>query len=190
MRLVLGGPSKWKKLSDRNPTRKREARQWLSDQLNVAVMESQEMGKDLVVGTSLNLGLDTLLAGLCYEKGIKFNVFLSCPDQDKFWDEGRRETFAYLKDQGHKVTLVDDKPYQPGCIGRQTDAITDWVVGEEEAILLLIKGDSPTQTQKARLREIKSKCSRWKINTFIWRTGGTSCVSDCDESTKRKSSLA
>ena len=145
MRVAIAGPSKLKSLEKRNPEAISLIKGWLSAQLDALLLKNESV----VAATSLHLGLDTYFAALCRHKGIPYTVFLSCDDQDKFWDEENREFFAHLLEEAEEVIKVTEGGYSQGCIKKQSNAITEWL-REEDSRLLLVKNKKLSQSQTER----------------------------------------
>lgn len=157
MRIAVSGPRRWKLLEKEVPERTRLAKEWLSIQLDLALIKEEVEGV-----SSLQLGLDTIFASLCLLKGIPLKIFLACRDQDKFWDPETREIFRHLLKQANKVVTTSDNIYELGCIQKQTQAITDWLT-ERDSRLLIIKNKQLSKTQSERKKDLP------KSNVLIFK---------------------
>lgn len=149
MRISVIGPRKLSAIRQRNPRRVELAQEWLSAQLDVLKIRQP----DIQAVTSLQLGMDTFFASLCADKGIPYHVFLACKDQEAYWDVEVQEHFRILRDGAASVTLVTEEAYKPGCIGKQSAAITAWLK-EEDSLLYVIKYWTLSQGQTRRLEEL------------------------------------
>jgi uncharacterized phage-like protein YoqJ len=150
MRIGISGPRNWKSVEKYKTTRAALAKSWLSVQLDAACIQG-----NIEAVTSLQLGLDTYFAALCESKGIPFKVFLACNDQDKFWDEEARETFRYLLSKAESIECVSSDEYRQGCISKQTKAITNWLIEEDDSRLLIVKHKILSKAQQERKKALE-----------------------------------
>jgi hypothetical protein len=152
MKIIIAGPSKWKGLEKRNPEEASLARQWISVQLDLALLK----GEPIEAATSLHFGLDMYFASLCQAKGIPYKVFLACENQDFFLDPARKNIFKELKDNAAEVEYLTTKKYEEGCITKQRDAITNWLEGEK-SLLLIVKYGGFNKSQRERKKVVKKR---------------------------------
>jgi hypothetical protein len=115
---------------------------WISIQLDLL----GQANADLMFGTPLHRGIDMTTAQACFEKGIRYNVFLSCIDQDRFWDHNSQRLFAWLCERAEEVAFISKEPYNIGCIQKQMEEISKWA-SKDNGYLLLIRRKYLTQSQ-------------------------------------------
>jgi len=151
MRVTIAGPKGWKRLEKRLPEETSLAKRWMETQLELESLRNP----DLMVATSLLVGLDTTLASICVKRGIPFRVFLSCHDQERFWDPETITIFHYLLEKAESTVYVSSGEYTPGCIKNQAEAITNWLLEDNKPLLLMVKDFKFTSTQQIRRREVE-----------------------------------
>lgn len=150
MKIAVSSPGGWKWLQKTRPEEIRLVMKWISAQLDAALIKGNVEGV-----TSLQLGLDTLFAAMCKQKGIPYKVFLACKNQDEYWDEEARLNFEHLRDGAEDVEIGCES-YEQGCVANQTNAITQYLK-EADSKLLLVKNKKLSPSQLSRKKELKEE---------------------------------
>jgi hypothetical protein len=156
-KVILSYPKRLNKLELCKPKNIQLIKDWLSIQLDLLIMKE----RDIKLGTGLHRGLDTILVDLCISKGIPYNVFLSCNDQDKFWDSRSRSIFKRLLSSAANVEFVRKESYDRQCIHKQKERIAEWA-SKDIGILFLIRNKYLSQNQVI----IKNLFVEQNIRTF------------------------
>jgi len=109
---------------------------------------------NLECGTTLNLGPETELAGLCAYKGIPFTSILSCNDQGDFWDKDKQTIFEHLLRASSSAIFITQEPYRPGAEKLQQQELTNWLAKDNQQTVLLIRDGPRSPRQTEIIREI------------------------------------
>lgn len=155
MRILVSSPRKWNSSINRDGRYTQPVEEWISHHLFNLARDSHF--QNIVGGSSLHLGLDTVFASICIREQIPLHIILACDDQDKFWGGEERIKFDLLKAKASSITISSPGEYTEGCISKQTKALTDWVVGDSKSVLLSIRSKyqnpSPWQIERRKIIE-------------------------------------
>lgn len=166
MRVLVSGPSKWNKKASQNPGRADAARAWLDAELHNLSIQAAKQQDHVEVGSSLHLGLDTTFAMIAQERELPYTTIIACDEQDRYWDEDKKRTFKSLLSQAGRVEKICEKHYEPGCIGKQSTSLTDWLLEDEAPTLLLLKDRKLSKLQQERVSRVKE--AGGEIKLFRW----------------------
>lgn len=155
MKILVSSPRKWNSSANRDGRYTEPVEGWISHSLFTLGRENHF--QNIVGGSSLHLGLDTIFASICIREQIPLHVILACEDQDKFWGREERTKFNFLLAKANSVDTSSPGPYTQGCISKQTKALTDWLVEEpafHKPVLLSVRSryqnPSPWQVDRSR----------------------------------------
>ena len=146
MRVLVAGPSKWKAKTQSNPNLKREAERHLKQIFESLEEESPE------VGTSLQLGIDTMVAMLCARHLFDYHAILSCDNQDESWTPEQRKAFLYLLQNATSIEKATASFPVPGCINTQRELLNNWWAKSSKRILILLRYGPLSKTQMERIK--------------------------------------
>lgn len=166
MRVLVSGPSKWNKKVTQHPEKAEAARAWLDAQLHLLSDEAANAENELEVGSSLHLGLDTIFASLAINRELPLTAVIACDEQDKYWGEERKENFRTLLETAKEISRVCEAHYEPGCIQKQSDMLTDWLLDDNRPTLLLLRERKLSKLQEDRVKRVEE--AGGKIKLFRW----------------------
>jgi uncharacterized phage-like protein YoqJ len=166
VKVLVSGPSKWNKKVTQHPERAEIAKEWLDAQLHLLSDKATETEERLEVGSSLHLGLDTAFAFLAVDRNLPLTAVIACNEQDKYWDDGKKENFQTLLSSAEKVSKVCPAHYEQGCIQKQSDLLTDWLLDDSSPTLLLLREKKLSKLQEDRVEKVKA--AGGEIKLFRW----------------------